>query len=304
MRGAWAGRCYDSRVTHELRFTRPTPHTEEDAQGYVLRWQGAALMGILNVTPDSFSDGGAFTALGAALSQAKGMLEAGAFILDVGGESTRPGAEPVRADEELDRVLPVIRALREETNALISVDTYKPEVALEALRAGANLVNDVSGLRDAAMAEVCADAGVPVVIMHMQGNPQTMQRDPFYEGVSEEVFAYLTEKAQRALAAGVPGVVLDPGIGFGKTLAHNLELTRRLSDLTACPHPVLLGASRKGSVGELTGVGDAALRDPGSVAFHLFAAQRGAAMLRVHNVAAHAQALSVWNALARTDDSG
>lgn len=261
-------------------------------------------MGILNVTPDSFSDGGAFVTLEAARSQAKGMLEAGAFVLDVGGESTRPGAEPVGAAEELDRVLPVIRALREETDALISVDTFKPEVALEAVRAGANLVNDVSGLRDAAMVEVCADAGVPVVIMHMQGNPQTMQRDPSYDDVSEEVFAYLTEAAQRALGAGVPSVVLDPGIGFGKTLAHNLELTRHLGDLTACPYPVLLGASRKGSIGELTGVQNAALRDPGSVAFHLFAAQRGAALLRVHNVTAHAQALSVWNALTRTDSSG
>ena len=286
-----------SRVTHELRFDKPTPHAERDAQSYVLRWQGAALMGILNVTPDSFSDGGHFTALEAALAQAKGMLEAGAFVLDVGGESTRPGAEPVGAEEELDRVLPIIRVLREETDALISVDTYKPEVALEAVRAGANLVNDVRGLRAAAMVAVCAEEGVPAVIMHIQGDPQTMQRDPYYEDVSEEVFAYLTEGAKRALSAGVPSVVLDPGIGFGKTLAHNLELTRHLDDLTACPHPVLLGASRKGSIGQLTGVADAALRDPGSVAFHLFAAGRGAALLRVHDVAAHAQALKVWNAL-------
>ena len=284
------------RVTHELRFDKPTPHAERGAQGYTLRWQGAALMGILNVTPDSFSDGGEFVRIEAALAQAKGMLEAGAFILDIGGESTRPGAEPVSAEEELDRVLPVIRALR-ETDALISVDTYKPEVALAAIRAGANLVNDVSGLRDAAMVAVCAEAGVPAVVMHMQGNPQTMQRDPYYKNVSEEVFAYLMERAKRALDAGVPSVVLDPGIGFGKTLAHNLELARHLDALTACPHPVLLGASRKGSIGQLTGVKDAALRDPGSVAFHLFAAARGAALLRVHNVAAHAQALKVWDAL-------
>ena len=224
-----------SRVTHELRFDKPTPRTEKDAQGYVLRWRGAALMGVLNVTPDSFSDGGRFTALEAALSQAKGMLEAGALILDVGGESTRPGAEPVGAEEELDRVLPVIRVLREETDALISVDTYKPEVALEAVRAGANLVNDVRGLRAAAMVAVCAEEGVPAVIMHMQGDPQTMQKGPYYEDVSEEVFAYLTEAAKRTLSAGVPSVVLDPGIGFGKTLEHNLELTRRLDALTACP---------------------------------------------------------------------
>ncbi len=285
------------RVTHELRFTRPTPHTEKDAQGYVLRWRGAALMGILNVTPDSFSDGGKFVRVEAALSQAKGMLEEGAFIIDIGGESTRPGAEPLSAEDELDRVLPVIRAIREETDALISVDTYKPEVALKAIRAGANLVNDVSGLRDAAMVEVCAQEGVPAVVMHMQGNPQTMQRDPSYDDVSEEVFTYLMAAAKRALSADVPSVLLDPGIGFGKTLAHNLELTRHLSTLTARPYPVLLGASRKGSIGQLTGVQNAAQRDPGSVAFHLFAAERGAALLRVHNVAAHAQALSVWNAL-------
>ncbi len=289
------------RVTHELRFTKPTPNAEKGDAGYTLRWQGASLMGILNVTPDSFSDGGQFTDVGAATAQAKRMLEAGALVLDIGGESTRPGAEPVNAEDELDRVLPVIKALREETDALISVDTYKPEVAREALRAGANLVNDVSGLRNAAMVEVCAEAGVPVVIMHMQGTPQTMQRDPSYENMSEEVFSYLTEAANRALNAGVPSVVLDPGIGFGKTLEHNLSLARHLSNLTACPYPVLLGASRKGTIGELTGVSEAAERDPGSLAFHLFAAAQGAALLRVHNVAAHAQALNVWKALQEPD---
>ena len=287
-------------MTHELRFTQPTPGAEKDSQGYTLRWQGAALMGILNVTPDSFSDGGEFTALTAATSQAKQMLAAGALVIDIGGESTRPGAEPVGAEDELDRVLPIIKALREETNALISVDTYKPEVAQAALRAGANLINDVSGLRDAAMVEIGAQRGVPVIIMHMQGSPQTMQREPFYEEVSQEVFSFLTETASRALSAGVPSVMLDPGIGFGKTLEHNLSLVRDLDTLTACPYPVLLGASRKGTIGKLTGVTDAAERDPGSAAFHLFAAQRGAAMLRVHNVAAHAQALKVWNALTQT----
>ena len=287
------------RVTHELRFTKPTPGAQ-NSQGYALRWQGAALMGILNVTPDSFSDGGDFMSLEAALSQAKGMLTAGALILDIGGESTRPGAEPVSAEDELDRVLPIIKTLREETDALISVDTYKPEVAQAALRAGANLINDVSGLRDAAMVEVGAKEGVPVIIMHMQGTPQSMQREPLYEDVSREVFSFLTETADRALSAGVPSVILDPGIGFGKTLEHNLSLVRNLANLTACPYPVLLGASRKGTIGKLTGVADAAERDPGSVAFHLFAAQRGAAILRVHNVATHAQALSVWHALTPT----
>ena len=288
-------------MKHELRFTKPTPGAERDAEGYRLRWQGAALMGILNVTPDSFSDGGKFTALDAALAQAKRMLKEGALVIDIGGESTRPGAEPTSAEDELGRVLPAVKRLREETDALISVDTYKPEVAREALYAGANLVNDISGLRDEAMTQLCAEEGVPVVIMHMQGTPPTMQRNPSYENIGEEVFTYLTETANHALNAGVPGVVLDPGIGFGKTLAHNLALARYLDELTACPYPVLVGASRKGTIGKLTGVEDAAERDPGSVAFHLFAAGRGAALLRVHNVAAHAQALEVWRALDGSD---
>ena len=284
-------------MKHELRFTKPTPGTERDAQGYTLPWQGAALMGILNVTPDSFSDGGKFAALDTALAQAKRMLKEGALVIDIGGESTRPGAEPTSAEDELDRVLPAIKRLRDETDALISVDTYKPEVAREALRAGANLVNDVSGLRDEAMTALCAEEGVPVIVMHMQGTPPTMQHDPAYENVSEEVFTYLTETAKRALSAGVPSVMLDPGIGFGKTLAHNLALIRHLGELTACPYPILVGTSRKGFIGKLTGVEEAAERDPGSVALHLFAAERGAALLRVHNVAAHAQALEVWRAL-------
>jgi len=283
-------------MTHQLRFTRPVPKAIKDADGYLLRWQGTAVMGVLNVTPDSFSDGGRYLATDSACRQARTLLEAGALILDVGGESTRPGAEPVSAERELDRVLPVLRCLR-ETDALVSIDTYKPEVAAEALRAGAHMVNDVSGFRDPEMARVCVEAGAPAVLMHMQGTPQTMQANPSYEDVCEEVFSFLRNVAARALQAGVPSVMVDPGIGFGKTLEHNLALLRNLDRLTALGYPVLLGASRKGLIKQLTGEPDAAARDPGSLAAHLYGAQQGVAMVRAHDVRAHVQALKVWWAI-------
>ncbi len=255
-------------------------------------------MGILNVTPDSFSDGGRHLSAEAALTQAAMLVKGGATVLDVGGESTRPGAEPVAAETELGRILPVLEGLRSAgVPVLVSVDTYKPEVAAAALRAGAHLVNDVSGLRDPEMVRVCAEAGAPAVVMHMQGTPQTMQRAPHYSDAPREVFAELQRAAERALAAGVPSVMLDPGIGFGKTAAHNLALLRGLADLVALGYPVLLGASRKGLVRELAGESVADERDPGSVALHLWGAQQGVAMVRVHNVPAHAQALKVWAAL-------
>lgn len=253
-------------------------------------------MGILNVTPDSFSDGGEHFSVEVALAQASALVKAGAYVLDVGGESTRPGAEPVSAEAELDRILPVLRGLS-GLEALVSVDTYKPEVAAEALRAGAHLVNDVSGLRDPEMVRVCAEVGAPAVVMHMQGTPRTMQRAPHYDDVQREVLAQLHGTAQRALAAGVPSVMLDPGIGFGKTLTHNLTLLKGLPELVASGYPVLLGASRKGLIRELAGESAACERDPGSVALHLWGAQQGVAMVRVHNVSAHAQALKVWEAL-------
>lgn len=282
---------------HALTFRNPLPKGPHSADGYTLRWRGAALMGILNVTPDSFSDGGRYATLEAALRSAKGMLAAGALILDVGGESTRPGAQGVSVAEECDRVLPVLHRLREETDAILSIDSRQPEVAAAALGAGAHLVNDVGGLREPEMLALCAARGVPAVIMHMQGEPQTMQLEPHYDNVSEEVFGFLERQAERALAAGVPSVMLDPGIGFGKTATHNLQLVRDLNRLVALGQPVLLGASRKGTIGKLTGVERAAARDPGSVAFHLYGVDKGAAMVRVHNVAAHRQALDVWHAL-------
>ena len=224
------------------------------------------------------------------------MLDAGALVLDIGGESTRPGAQPVSAGQELDRVLPVLRELS-GWNVPLSIDTHKPEVAQAALGAGAHLVNDVSGLRDPGMVRVCAEAGAAACIMHMQGEPRSMQTSPKYQGVVAEVFGYLRSQGHMALQAGVPGMLLDPGIGFGKTLTHNLELLRSLAELTAGPDPVLVGASRKKFIGTLGGAEQAADRDPGSVAVHLHAARRGAAMIRVHDVAGHVQALRVQTAL-------
>jgi len=280
---------------HTLTFHRPVPGAKKTGSCYTLRWRGTGVMGILNVTPDSFSDGGRYGNLEAALAQAAKLTREGATVLDVGGESTRPGAEPLDAETELDRILPVLRGL--PGDVLTSVDTYKPEVAAAALGAGAHLVNDVSGLRDPEMVRVCAEAGAPVVVMHMQGTPETMQREPHYDDVGREVTAELKRTAETALAAGVPSVMLDPGIGFGKTPAHNLTLLQRLSELVVSGYPVLLGASRKGIIRELAGESRADERDPGSLALHLWGAQQGVAMVRAHNVAAHVQALRVWAAL-------
>lgn len=253
-------------------------------------------MGILNVTPDSFSDGGRHFELEAALVSARRMRDAGVLVLDIGGESTRPGAEPAPAETELDRILPVIRELATE-GVLLSVDTLKPEVAQAALGAGAHLVNDVGGLRDPEMRRVCAEVGAPAALMHMQGEPRTMQQNPSYGDVVAEVFAFLREQAAVARAAGVPDVLLDPGIGFGKTREHNLALLRALPQLTAGPDGVLVGASRKRLIDYLADVPRAQDRDPGTLALHLHAARTGAALVRAHAAAAHVQALRVQAAL-------
>ena len=255
------------------------------------------LMGVLNLTPDSFSDGGRYPGVEAALARARTMLAEGADLIDVGGESTRPGAAPVGPDEEKRRVLPVLEALL-ELDVPVSIDTRKPGVALEALALGAHLLNDVGGLRDGRMVRLAAEYGAPVVIMHSPVNdPQTMMQHARYADVVREVAGFLRHQAEGALAAGVPAVVLDPGFGFGKRLEHNLELLRRLDELAALGHPVLAGLSRKRTIGELTGVEDPAARACGSVGAHLAAVRRGARILRVHDVAAHAQALAVWNAV-------
>ncbi|GAA5514560.1 dihydropteroate synthase [Deinococcus carri] len=282
---------------HHLTFGFSVPGGERTPDGWQVAWAGCAVMGVLNVTPDSFSDGGQHASLETAVAQARAMRDAGTLFIDVGGESTRPGAGPVPAEQEIDRVRPVLRALAGE-GVLLSVDTLKPEVAAAALAAGAHLINDVSGLRDPEMVRVCAAAGAPACIMHMQGEPRTMQLAPHYGDVVSEVHRFLREQAAAVRAAGVPSVLLDPGLGFGKTPAHNLALLRALPDLTAGPFPVLVGASRKRLIDTLAGVPRAADRDPGSLALHLHAARQGAALVRAHAAGAHVQALRVEAALA------
>ncbi|MFB9992889.1 dihydropteroate synthase [Deinococcus oregonensis] len=284
--------------THTLTFRFAVPGSTRTPDGWTVQWRGCGVMGILNVTPDSFSNGGEHFRLAEAVAAARAMRVAGALIIDVGGESTRPGAVPVPAAEELDRILPVIRVLAAE-GVLISVDTMKAEVAHAALRAGAHLINDVTALRDPALRQVCADSGAPAALMHMQGEPRTMQRQPTYADVVAEVETFLQRRAAEVLAAGVPSVLLDPGLGFGKTLEHNLSLLRATSDLSGLGHPLLVGASRKRMIDTLAGVPDAADRDPGSLALHLYAARQGAALVRVHAAPAHTQALRVQAALDR-----
>ncbi len=287
---------------HHLHFGFPVPGAERCGAGWRLSWRGTAVLGILNVTPDSFSDGGRHLALDAALASARAMHGAGVLMIDVGGESTRPGAEPVPAEVELDRVLPVVRALA--TEMPLSVDTLKPEVAHAALQAGAHLINDVGGLRDPEMLRVCAGAQAPACVMHMQGEPQTMQLRPEYADVVAEVHTFLRTRAAEARAAGLPDVLLDPGLGFGKTVEHNLALLRALPELTGGPDGVLVGASRKRLIDFLAGVPEAADRDPGTLALHLHAARSGAALVRAHAAGAHVQALRVQAALAGTDAAG
>lgn len=267
-----------------------------DLPGGRLSWSAPGLVGIVNVTPDSFSAGGARMTHEGAVSLGLRLRDEGALIVDVGGESTRPGAAPVAEVEELDRVVGVVQALAQE-GVIVSVDTRKAAVAKAALAVGASIVNDVGGLRDDALLDVCAEARAPVIVMHMQGEPATMQLAPRYDDVVAEVSEFLLRQAELAAAAGVPGVVIDPGIGFGKDLGHNLTLLRATRELARHGYPVMIGASRKAFIGRLTGVSDPTLRLPGTLAAHLFAAMNGAALLRVHDVAAHAQALAVMRAL-------
>lgn len=255
-------------------------------------------MGILNVTPDSFSDGGDWLSPREAVLHAHHMATAGADIIDVGGESTRPGAAPVPVQQELDRVLPVIEALWAETRIPISVDTSKPEVMQAAVEVGAGMINDVYALRREGALEAAAELGVPVCLMHMQGEPRSMQVEPHYQDVVGEVEAFLLERAAACVAAGIPGdsIVLDPGFGFGKLLEHNLELLRQLSRLARHGFPLLAGLSRKSMLGQLTGR-KVDRRMAGSVALALLAAQNGATLLRVHDVAETRDALKVLEAI-------
>ncbi len=257
-----------------------------DCAGRSLDLRRPQVMGVLNVTPDSFSDGGAFTGAQAAIEHALAMQDAGAAIIDIGGESTRPGAMPVSVAEELDRVLPILEALRNQVSVPLSIDTSKPEVMHAAAQAGAGLINDVMALRrDGALAAAAA-TGLPVCLMHMQGTPATMQDQPQYDDVVTEVGEFLAERAYAAQAAGIPRsqIVLDPGFGFGKTDPQNARLLAQLNVLVALGYPVLAGLSRKSLVGRVLG---RALPDrlAGSIAAAALAAWQGARIIRAHDVA-------------------
>jgi len=257
-------------------------------------------MGVVNVTPDSFSDGGLFLDAEAAIAHARELEAQGADILDVGGESTRPGAEPVAAEEELRRVVPVIEGLA-GGGAQISIDTSKLAVAEAAVAAGATYVNDVTAFRhDPELAGLVADRGLDCCLMHMRGEPRTMQRDPVYDDVVADVKAFLEERLAAAVAAGVPEqrIQLDPGIGFGKSPAHNLELLRRLDEIVALGRPVVVGTSRKSFLGAVTGR-EVADRLPGTIATNVLALARGATVFRVHDVGPVRDALAVAAATVR-----
>jgi len=256
-------------------------------------------MGIVNVTPDSFSDGGAHDTLDAAVAHGLQLVAEGADLLDIGGESTRPGSAPVPLDEELRRVVPVIEQLARQTDVPISVDTFKPEVMRAAVAAGAGMINDIHALRQEGALAAAAELGVPVVLMHMQGEPGSMQDTPQYDDVVADVHRFLAERMFSAEMAGVAkkNLVIDLGFGFGKTTAHNMTLLARSDRFLELGVPMLAGLSRKRSIGELTGREDPRERVAGSVAAHLIAAQRGARILRVHDVAATVDALRVWAAV-------
>ena len=270
-----------------------TRHGTMDARGRTL------LMGIINVTPDSFYDGGKRLDPNRAVADGIGLIEAGADVIDIGGESTRPGAGAVSLAEELQRVLPVIQGLRQNVNVPISIDTYKAQVAQAALSEGADIVNDISALRfDPQMAVLVAAEKVPVVIMHMQGTPQTMQAEPCYNNVLREVQDFLTTQVHFAIEAGVEreNIIIDPGIGFGKTLDHNLTLFRGLPALASMGQPLLLGASRKTFIGKILGV-EPDERLEGSLAAAVAAVFGGAHILRVHDVKETRKAIRVADAI-------
>lgn len=271
-----------------------------DCAGRLLKLDRPCVVGIINVTPDSFSDGGEHATVKAAVAHGLRLVEEGADALDVGGESTRPGAADVPLEEELRRVIPVIERLAKQVLVPISVDTSKPEVMRAAIMAGVGMINDVRALRGDGALETIAELGVPVVLMHMLGEPRSMQDAPHYDDVIAEVHRFLAERIFAAEMAGIAkkNIVIDPGFGFGKTLEHNLALLAGLQRFADLGVPVMAGLSRKKSIGALTGHADPQARVHGSVAADLIAAQRGAMLLRVHDVAATVDALKIWNAVA------
>ncbi len=258
------------------------------------------LMGILNTTPDSFSDGGKYDTTETGVVHALQLIKDGADIIDIGGESTRPGAEVIAEDQEISRTVPVIEAIRANSPIPVSIDTRKAGVAGAAINAGANIVNDVSALSfDAQLAELVAKSDVPVCLMHAQGDPATMQKDPHYENVLLDVYDTLAERITIATAAGIrrENIIIDPGIGFGKTLEHNLTLIRNIALFHTLGCPILLGTSRKRFIGTLSGTSDAHARMPGSIATALAGISQGVQITRVHDIAETRQALTLWSAV-------
>ena len=265
--------------------------------GKVLDLSQTHIMGILNLTPDSFSDGGSYQQIDSAVISALAMLENGATIIDIGGESTRPGAPDVALEEELARVIPVIEAIRKKSDCLISIDTSKAEVMRQAVNAGADIINDVRALQEPNALATTAELGVPVCLMHMQGQPRTMQSNPHYDDVINDIKQFFVERIAACEAAGISRdkIILDPGFGFGKTLAHNYHILKYIDEFKMMGCEVLAGLSRKSMIGNLLGR-DVDQRLAGSVAGALIAAQKGAKIIRVHDVTETADALNVWRA--------
>lgn len=255
-------------------------------------------MGILNVTPDSFSDGGRYTDMNRAMDRIHIMQKNGAEIIDVGGESTRPGSDPVSVQEEMDRVIPVLeKAIPIFSKAQFSIDTTKREVAKKALELGVSFVNDVSGLKDPALADLCAEYNATYILMHSQGDPKDMQKDPQYDDVVADLLAFFEDKLTRLQELGVQKVILDPGIGFGKTLEHNLKLIAHLKEFQKFGFPVLVGASRKSMIGKILDSQPADERLIGTIALHYHALVNGASILRVHDVKEASDSIRIFNAV-------
>jgi dihydropteroate synthase len=255
------------------------------------------IMAVLNVTPDSFSDGGQYTNVDAAVTHAEMLIADGADCIDIGGESTRPGSEPVSAEEELRRVLPVLERLAGNRAVPISIDTYKPEVARVALAAGASILNDVTGLTNPEMLKVAADTQASIVVMHMQGEPKSMQTNPLYADLMADLTAFFSKRIEEAKAVGVTKLILDPGIGFGKTLEHNLTILKRLEEFAQLGFPILVGPSRKSFISTLTGDLPAEQRVEGTIASCVVAAMQGASWVRVHDVKEVKRALLITDAI-------
>ncbi len=258
----------------------------------VLKPSKPLIAGILNVTPDSFSDGGKNFKKSTAVKYAFEMEEEGADILDIGGESSRPGAKMISVKDEMQRVIPVIRAIRKKSSIPISIDTYKPEVAKAAIDEGADMINDITGFADAKMAELAAKTKKPVILMHMKGNPRTMQKNPRYKNVTREIISFLKKNARNLEKHGVKNVIIDPGIGFGKSVKQNLELLTNIKKFSELGYPLMVGASKKSFIGKISGA-DVDKRLGGTLSVHIFSILNGASIIRVHDIAPHRQAIDV-----------